>query len=167
MKNERGLTLVELLAVIVILGIISTIAFVSIGKIINNSKADAHLANARQVLSIGKLAHASGHEPEHPFDVVKSYKVSDFVEWGLLGDDIKNPTDIIQTPEDDKVWNNIKESYNLEESIVVVDNRNGKHVYRVNLSIGGGNFIFDNPKPIHEITRDAFTPELKRAFRIK
>jgi type IV pilus assembly protein PilA len=35
-KNERGLTLIELLAVVVILGIISAIAVPSIGGLIEN-----------------------------------------------------------------------------------------------------------------------------------
>ena len=38
LKNEKGLTLVELLAVIVILGIIAAIAVPSIGNIIDNSR---------------------------------------------------------------------------------------------------------------------------------
>ena len=38
LNNEKGLTLVELLAVIVILGIIAAIAIPSIGNIIENSE---------------------------------------------------------------------------------------------------------------------------------
>ena len=38
LKNEKGLTLVELLAVIVILGVIAAIAVPSIGNIIENSR---------------------------------------------------------------------------------------------------------------------------------
>lgn len=60
LKNERGLTLVELLAVIVILGIIAIIAFVFIGGIIENSKKDAHIANAQQAISAAKLHEATG-----------------------------------------------------------------------------------------------------------
>lgn len=60
LKNERGLTLVELLAVIVILGIIAIIAFVFIGGIIENTKKDAHIANAQQIISAGKLHEATG-----------------------------------------------------------------------------------------------------------
>lgn len=59
LKDQRGLTLVELLAVIVILGIISGIAVPSIGKIIENTKTDAHVANAQQMVSAARLAISS------------------------------------------------------------------------------------------------------------
>ena len=38
MRNKKGFTLVELLAVILILGILSAIAAVSVNKVIQNSK---------------------------------------------------------------------------------------------------------------------------------
>ncbi|CAG7648275.1 type II secretion system protein [Paenibacillus allorhizosphaerae] len=41
MKNQKGLTLVELLAVIVILGVIAAIAIPSIGGVIKSSKLNA------------------------------------------------------------------------------------------------------------------------------
>jgi type IV pilus assembly protein PilA len=55
MKDQRGLTLIELLAVIVILGIIAAIAIPSIGNIIQKSKVDAVKADAVNVLNAGKI----------------------------------------------------------------------------------------------------------------
>src|SRR5690625_3456970 len=62
LRNEKGLTLVELLAVIVILAIIAVVAFVMIGRVIENSKMDAHIANAQQMIASTKLAQSQGFE---------------------------------------------------------------------------------------------------------
>jgi|GEM_PF-1208619 len=59
-KDQRGLTLVELLAVVVILAIVAAIAFVVIGNVIDNTKKDAHVSNAQQIISAVKVAEASG-----------------------------------------------------------------------------------------------------------
>ncbi|MFC4682555.1 prepilin-type N-terminal cleavage/methylation domain-containing protein [Exiguobacterium sp. s149] len=55
LKDERGLTLVELLVVVVILGIIAAIAVVAIGGIIENSRKDAMVADAKQMVSAAKI----------------------------------------------------------------------------------------------------------------
>ncbi len=54
-KNEKGLTLIELLAVIVILAIISAIAVPAIGNIIENSRYNAVKADAINVLNAANL----------------------------------------------------------------------------------------------------------------
>lgn len=59
LKDQHGLTLVELLAVIVILGIVAAIAVPSVGGIINKSKEDAKVAEALQIINAAKMAHTS------------------------------------------------------------------------------------------------------------
>lgn len=60
LKNQKGMTLVELLAVLVILGIIAAIAIPMIGNVINDSRDKAILADAQTVLSAAKVAYANG-----------------------------------------------------------------------------------------------------------
>jgi len=75
--NQKGLTLVELLAVIVILGIIAAIAVPAIGNIIENTKYNAVKADALNALSAANLYYA-----EQPKET--SVKVVDLVAGGYL-----------------------------------------------------------------------------------
>ena len=58
--NQKGLTLIELLAVIVILAIVAAIAVPAIGGIISNSRDKAVLANASAIVSGARLADTAG-----------------------------------------------------------------------------------------------------------
>ncbi|MDV2581859.1 type II secretion system protein [Alkalibacillus haloalkaliphilus] len=55
MKNQKGITLVELLAVIVILGIIALIAVPAIASVIDDSRYDSAKATAINIIEAAEL----------------------------------------------------------------------------------------------------------------
>mgnify|MGYP001400304099 CR=1 FL=1 len=72
MKNQKGFTLVELLAVIVILGIIAAIAIPAIGHIINKTDDKAKVSEAVQIIDAAKLYVASeGIDSDTDLDYTK------------------------------------------------------------------------------------------------
>lgn len=65
LKNQKGLTLIELLAVIVILAIIAAIAVPAIGNIIQNSRYNAVKADAINVLNAANLYYTDNPSGEN------------------------------------------------------------------------------------------------------
>lgn len=57
-NNEKGLSLVELLAVIVILAIVAAIAIPAIGNIIDNQRVKAVKADAANIISAAQIYYA-------------------------------------------------------------------------------------------------------------
>lgn len=68
LKNEKGLTLIELLAVIVILAIIAAIAIPAIGNIITNSKYNAVKSDAINIINAAQLYYLDNPEGEEELD---------------------------------------------------------------------------------------------------
>lgn len=136
MRNEKGFTLVELLAVIVILGIIAAIAVPSIGQIINNTKQDAHDANGITMIEASRLAHASGYKGTGTVD--NDYTLEELVGGGFLESVPINPED--------------GNEYDPENSLVTVDmTATGADKFLVTLVDDAGDDVWTSSKNINDL----------------
>ncbi|WP_180955222.1 type II secretion system protein [Peribacillus deserti] len=86
--REAGLTLIELLAVVVILGIIAGIAVISISQLIQTSKTKAFLANAYTLRDAAHFYLKEKLVREEEYDGEISYKL--LLENGYI-EPIKDP----------------------------------------------------------------------------
>lgn len=82
LRKEKGLTLVELLAVLVILGIVAAIAIPLIGNIIQDSRDKATVNEALNIIAAAKLAHTNGEKSDVETDV--QYSVSTLIDEKYL-----------------------------------------------------------------------------------
>ncbi|MEI4461589.1 prepilin-type N-terminal cleavage/methylation domain-containing protein [Exiguobacterium indicum] len=130
MRDERGLTLIELLVVVVILGIIAAIAVVAIGGLIENSRKDAQVSNAKQLVSAAKLKASSDAAG------IKSGDVLSYTTTGTTEGALNNYVDSLKDPM------NSDEDYKTA-SVTVGKSTSGKFTYTVTL-IGKDNTAYFN-----------------------
>lgn len=135
LKDERGLTLVELLVVVVILGIIAAIAVVAIGGIIENSRKDAMVADAKQMVSAAKLYAVS-----NPVDTTKAldFKAAEGKNFIATLNDPFNADNEYST------------------ATVDITNTSGKYTYTVHLT--GSKFQFEDDTSESSIKKASLSP---------
>jgi len=137
MRDERGLTLIELLVVVVILGIIAAIAVVAIGGLIENSRKDAQVANAKQLISSAKLYISA--EPINSGTSKTLYYIGDTATSG--GNVLNKYIDELKDPMNDDA--------DYGTASVTATNTGGKLTYKVELKSSGNSktYFTNNASP--------------------
>jgi len=131
MRDERGLTLIELLVVVVILGIIAAIAVVAIGGLIENSRKDAQVSNAKQLVSAAKLKASSDAAG------IKSGDTLTYTTSGTTGGELNNYVDSLKDPM------NSDKDYKTA-SVTIGKTTTGKFTYAVTLVGEDNTKYFEN-----------------------
>jgi type IV pilus assembly protein PilA len=138
-KNQKGLTLIELLAVIIILGIIAAIAVPSIGGIIDNTRNDAHVANGQQMINAARLAQASNNNTSANDDI---YTLQELIDDDYL-EDPTNP--------------DYSAGYHLTGSFVQFNKTatgSGKFTVTLKQNVASNPVIYINAKTSKELTEE-------------
>ena len=85
LKNKKGVSLVELIAVIVIMGIIATVGGISVATIIENSNKSAAETAVSDVLAAGKSYLQSNPTKEERIVSLADLEAAGYVEASLVG----------------------------------------------------------------------------------
>ncbi|MGL6228537.1 MAG: type II secretion system protein, partial [Culicoidibacterales bacterium] len=118
-KNQKGITLVELLAVMVIVGIIAAISIPAIGNLIENTRKDAYIATAKNMQEAARI--------------VASQNAEACATTCTVGFD--NTTSAVATNINGKEYiENMEADYLAGTAKVVVTNTNGQVTYATTLT---------------------------------
>ena len=140
LKNQKGMTLVELLAVMVIIGIIAAISIPAIGGLIENSRKDAAVSTATSLVEAARMYVAAEgvNDTEIILTATDSNTGIDLVKLGYLETTPKNPR--------------TKLAYDIAE--VVVTFEDNKAVYTVTLQTTANGKYNINGKKLEELKRE-------------
>lgn len=83
-RSQKGMTLVELLAVIVILGIIAAVAVPMVSNIIQDSKDKATVNEALNIIYAAKLAYTYNSEVFEKTENDITVKLEDLIKYGYI-----------------------------------------------------------------------------------
>ena len=138
--KKKGFTLIEILSVVVILAVISVIAYPKIIDVIESSRVSAYNSAKGNILESARLKYiASVNEAK-----VTEYTVKELIEDGYLKEGTKNPitnkeyedTKVIITNDNDKVTTEYVSGVTLYDRVKKKDstdglyNENGMYVYK-------------------------------------
>ena len=113
LKDERGLSLVELLAVVVILAIIAGIGVIAIGNVIQNAREDAAVSDIQQAFSAAVLYQSTNSNlNDGTANSVLEFTLQDVMDDGLL-----NSNSWVGTPNTDGTPGTSHSPNNVEFSI--------------------------------------------------
>ena len=116
MKNNKGFTLVELLAVIVILAILALIAVPNISNLLNKSKNNMFCKKVQSIEAAAKY-YAQDHDDLVFTDEEAKVKIGTLLETGYIKEDNKGKNDVTD-PRDSS-----KDLKDVEVTIKIVNER--------------------------------------------